>query len=775
MVLYVISKADSTSLRRFRTRNNPGSNLEIVPSFDIAALDRSYMVENGLLDPEIRATDDQIASIFSHVIQWGQCVAEGAPRTILPDRSSIPDDFEAQASSLLTTLAEPWDLVVWGADYNGLMIVKMPHQLGDCILKYDDHPSAGSASPLGPLKTPSLLLGLSAIEGMAGYTVSPRGASTLMASLPIRDYGYRNKLAGREIKGVSLSILFSGLIEHGRLSAHLAFPPLLVGKLPEDVFTSVGSVGESFDYAHIDVREMLDACLSKAGCAPIEMSDEGTFPRLIHFVETTPERQDGDEVNYFSEKKPPGLRPFGFSHYMAVLSAASRHPGFRLILWCVGEREGVYWRAVKEIADIVIVPAPQRIFSNPVMHPAHQSDIIRLSALRAYGGIYLDLDTITLKNFLLLCSPTQTVMARELASTHPRIESESLGNSIILSPRDAPFMEAWWASYKHFDSRYWAHSSTKMPYLLSMSQPSSIVVLPPEAFFVPSWDQVGLSSLFEQAATFPEAYAFHLWESMSWPVLKEINEGNIWTRFDTYSLACRAILSGSAMERIATLREALSPFQVSPDRTDSLASVFQDVYRNNDWGGSGKIYSGVGSDPDRCQDYINFIWHYIARSGYRTVVDVGCGDFRVGAEIARRCPGVSFTGMDLVAEVIAENRRVYANLPNVRFEVLNLVERAPGETGDLVIVKDVFQHLSNRSITKAIANLARCREVVLVNYMLPDSPVVNEDKEDGKHIRGGRLDFTADPFNLHVEILAKLLIRGSPGLTEVARYRPTPL
>lgn len=772
MVLRVISKADAETLRKFRKRNPAADNLEVVPSFDVLALDRSYMVENGLLDVNIRASDDQVAEIFSHVIQWSQCVADGVPRTIFSDKSSIPDNFEELANALLQTLPEDWDLIVWGVDYNGLMIVKMPSQMGDCILKCDDHPSTGPTGPLGERKTPALLLKLSAIEGMSGYTVSPRGASILMNSLPIREYSYRSKLAGREMRGVSLSTLFSSLIEHGAMAAHVSFPPLVVGRLPEDVFKSVGAVDESFDYAYINVRQLFDDCLSKSACRPICSNEAEAFPKLIHFVETTPEKVVFDDVNYFSEKKPPGIRPFGFSHYMAVLSAATHHPGFRIVLWCIAEREGPYWEAVKHIADIVIVPAPQRIFGNPVMHPAHQSDIIRMSVLRAYGGIYLDLDTITLKSLEPLFSATQTVMARELISTDPRVEAESLGNSVILSPPDAPFMAAWWDSYKHFDSRYWAHSSTKMPHLLNAARPGLGAILAPEAFFVPSWDRAGLSSLFEQAVAFPDAYVFHLWESMSWPVLKEIDEANIWSRFDTYSLACRAILSKGHIEHLAELRDRCAAFPLVSTGDHGLQSVFQQIYRNNDWGSSGKVYSGVGSDPDKCSDYINFICHYIIRNKFRTVLDIGCGDFRVGAEIARRCPDTMFVAMDLVYEVIAVNKRTYSNLTNVHFGVINLVEQVPVADGDLVIVKDVLQHLSNQSIIKAISNISRYREIILVNYMLPDYPVINEDKVDGKHIRGGRLDFSLAPFGFTTETLARLIIKGSPGLTEVVRYRP---
>ncbi|WP_438383774.1 glycosyltransferase [Asaia sp. BMEF1] len=772
MSLFVLSRPGPEPLKKFKRRNLPSALVTFVDAFEAKAVDRLYMAENGLLDANALATDAQIADVFSHVIQWSQCAASGANRTIATDRSSIPENFEEESAALVARISTPWDLIVWGVDYNGLLIVKMPHQLGDCVIKYDDHPSAGASRPLEAVEFPATLMPLSAMEGISAYTVSPAGASKLLGSLPIREYVYRNKCASREVKGFDIGVLFSMLIENKIISSYVSFPPLIVGKLPEDVFPSVGAIGEAFDYSRPDMKLVLDRCLREAGCAPIPAAIVGSFPKLIHFVETTPKNDGLDEIDYFSNKKHPGVRPFGFSHYMAVRSAAAKHPGFRVLVWCLGERGGPYWEAIKEIAEIVTVPMPQRIFGNPVMHPAHRSDIVRMCVLLNYGGIYLDLDTITIQNMESICSPSRTVMAQELASTTPRAESESLGNAIMISPPGAEFMAKWWDAYRYFDSRFWAHSSTKMPYLLSKAQPDLVHVLRPEAFFVPSWDQVGLEALFERKSDFPEAFVFHLWESMAWPILKEVDERAVFRRNDTYSTLCRDYLDVGALAGLEKARQKRVVFHEKRETEPGLPAIFRDIYNNNEWGGEGKIYSGVGSDPERCEDYINFMSHYITRIGAKVVLDVGCGDFRVGSQIAQRCPATQFLAFDVVEDVVARNKMVYAGLDNVTFDVLNLVEQSPTARCDLVIVKDVFQHLSNRSIMRAFDNLRDFPEIITVNYMLPDFPIVNDDKEDGKHIRGGRLDFTAPPFNLQTEVVAKLIIKGSPGMTEVVRYRP---
>jgi predicted TPR repeat methyltransferase len=49
----------------------------------------------------------------------------------------------------------------------------------------------------------------------------------------------------------------------------------------------------------------------------------------------------------------------------------------------------------------------------------------------------------------------------------------------------------------------------------------------------------------------------------------------------------------------------------------------------------------------------------------RSVVDLGCGDFRVGRLIA--ASGVSYTGVDVVEPLIAEDARRDGS-PTVRFQ-----------------------------------------------------------------------------------------------------------
>ena len=83
--------------------------------------------------------------------------------------------------------------------------------------------------------------------------------------------------------------------------------------------------------------------------------------------------------------------------------------------------------------------------------------------------------------------------------------------------------------------------------------------------------------------------------------------------------------------------------------------------------------------------------------GDELILDVGCGDGKVTAEIARTVPRGFVTGTDVSAEMIAFARRIFPPTihPNLRFEVcdahhLSRKLFSPPETVDLVFSNAVL-------------------------------------------------------------------------------------
>lgn len=173
------------------------------------------------------------------------------------------------------------------------------------------------------------------------------------------------------------------------------------------------------------------------------------------------------------------------------------------------------------------------------------------------------------------------------------------------------------------------------------------------------------------------------------------------------------------------------------------ADVFAGVYRSNLWGGNpGEFYSGDGSLPLFAEPYCAYLREFIVSLGCQrvTVVDLGCGDFRVGAQLVssvadRGHVRIEYVGVDVVEALIERNRRRHA-APNVTFACADIVaDELPA--GDVCLVRQVLQHLSNAEIQRILPKLARYPHVfVTEHFPSPGAALVpNRDKPHGSEIR----------------------------------------
>jgi hypothetical protein len=78
----------------------------------------------------------------------------------------------------------------------------------------------------------------------------------------------------------------------------------------------------------------------------------------------------------------------------------------------------------------------------------------------------------------------------------------------------------------------------------------------------------------------------------------------------------------------------------------SVQDVFTKVYSEGMWGGDpGTFFSGPGSNEEAAKPYADFVLRFMTERNLKSVVDLGCGDFRVGRLIA--ASGVSYIGVDV--------------------------------------------------------------------------------------------------------------------------------
>jgi hypothetical protein len=134
----------------------------------------------------------------------------------------------------------------------------------------------------------------------------------------------------------------------------------------------------------------------------------------------------------------------------------------------------------------------------------------------------------------------------------------------------------------------------------------------------------------------------------------------------------------------------------------SLQEAFDEVYRKNMWR-QGDSSSGVGSEGVLADRYIELVLKYASENGLRTAVDAGCGDFSVGSRLAPHFG--RYTAFDLSPFVIENNKRHFATLTrNVTFHVGDMTSTM-FPSGDLILIRQVLQHLTNAQIEQILKNL----------------------------------------------------------------------
>lgn len=190
----------------------------------------------------------------------------------------------------------------------------------------------------------------------------------------------------------------------------------------------------------------------------------------------------------------------------------------------------------------------------------------------------------------------------------------------------------------------------------------------------------------------------------------------------------------------------------------STADIFSGIYANNIWGGNlGDFYSGKGSDNNFSRSYCEFITEFAVKNSLENlkIVDLGCGDFRVGQQLLQNLVNsqiqYQYTGVDIVPKLIEYHSIRYAN-KDIKFVCINIIEEDLPQ-GDICLIRQVLQHLSNQDIKKILAKLSQYKYVFITESHPADelNCIPNLDIPTGAEIRllhnsGVFLD--KNPFNL---------------------------
>ena len=182
-------------------------------------------------------------------------------------------------------------------------------------------------------------------------------------------------------------------------------------------------------------------------------------------------------------------------------------------------------------------------------------------------------------------------------------------------------------------------------------------------------------------------------------------------------------------------------FAITAVNQQLLTNTFNRIYAEGTWGKdvAGKGTSGTGSTLAITREYRAYLEDFIKTHKITSVVDAGCGDWTFSSAID--WGGASYLGVDIASDVIATVRARHEK-GNITFQVGDITDDLPA--ADLLISKDVLQHLSNTLVHDFIRNNLRTGKykwVILTN----DRGTKNSDVESGGY---RAIDLSAPPFDV---------------------------
>lgn len=210
----------------------------------------------------------------------------------------------------------------------------------------------------------------------------------------------------------------------------------------------------------------------------------------------------------------------------------------------------------------------------------------------------------------------------------------------------------------------------------------------------------------------------------------------------------KQLLPRRVVNQIRRLEHA-SRYRILRD-LESNEAIFSAVYRRGMWGGGrANFYSGHGSHRSATvAPYIDVVSTFLESLPKKpSAVDLGCGDFAVGSQLRGFCD--RYIACDVVPELIERNKKRYKDY-GVEFRHLDVAHHdlPPGE---VAFLREVLQHLDNRSIKSVVDRLTQYRYVVLTELVPAEAYVPNLDKPAGFDVRlahGSGVDITQPPFSL---------------------------
>jgi GR25 family glycosyltransferase involved in LPS biosynthesis len=227
---YVINLERCTErLDEFRRVNKHLPEIHRFAALEGTAADRMSLVGDRIITPDLRYSDGALGCAVSHLFFWDAAISAQESITVAEDDAVFHRNFPGQSESLLRDLSPDWDLVMWGWNFDSILLFDLVPGVSQCLSTFDQDGLRRGVEAFVNTPSSPRLFRLFRCFGTICYTISPNGAKRMKdRCLPLRPIAVDFPMVNSAFPNNGIDIAMNSA--YGDVNAFVCFPPLVVTK-----------------------------------------------------------------------------------------------------------------------------------------------------------------------------------------------------------------------------------------------------------------------------------------------------------------------------------------------------------------------------------------------------------------------------------------------------------------------------------------------------------------------------------------------------------------
>lgn len=230
MHIYVINLDRSEDrMVEFRRTNVHMPDIQRHSAVDGYTLDRDELVRANIVAPDLAYTAGAMGCALSHIFFWEAAIAQKTQITVCEDDAIFNRSFLSLAPELLESLPSDWDLVMWGWNFDSILLFDLMPGISPCLGTFNEEQMRAALTEFQCASLSPQLFRLLRAFGTVCYTVSEAGANKLVARcVPLRPITVAFPRIHSAFPNNGIDIAMNDA--YPDLNAYVSFPPLVVTK-----------------------------------------------------------------------------------------------------------------------------------------------------------------------------------------------------------------------------------------------------------------------------------------------------------------------------------------------------------------------------------------------------------------------------------------------------------------------------------------------------------------------------------------------------------------